>query len=45
MFLGWKWLPVDDAGMPVDYETQWVAECFILFFWVIYIGEVRSAES
>ena len=43
MFLGWKTLYIDDDGMPVPHTTKWVAQCFVLFFWVIYVGEVKRA--
>ena len=43
MFLGWKELYIDNSGMPVPYKTHWKASCFILLFWVVYIGKVVKA--
>ncbi len=42
MFLGWKELFIDIDGMPSETETRWKASCFILFWFVIYIGEVKE---
>ena len=41
MFLGWKWLPVDEEGYPSEIESDWEGECFVLFGWVVYVGAVR----
>lgn len=45
MFLGWRTIYISDDGMPSEDETQWVASAFILFAWVIYIGEVRRVDA
>ena len=45
MFLGWKTIYIGDDGMPSDSETKWIASCFILFVWVIYIGEVKMVDD
>lgn len=39
-FIGWRTLYIDDDGYPADRETQWLASCFVLLWWVVYVGEV-----
>lgn len=43
MFLGWQTIPVDRDGMPCQRYTGWEASCFVFFFWIIYVGEVKRA--
>ena len=42
IWFGWRELNIGEDGMPTDIETGWVANCFILFTHVIYIGEVKE---
>jgi len=39
-FLGWKTLYIDLDGLPTMQKTEWRASCFVLFFWVVWIGDV-----
>ena len=41
IWFGWLELYINDKGMPVDYETDWKASCFILFTHVVWVGEVK----
>jgi len=42
MFLGWKELNIGEDGLPTQDFTGWVASCFILFTYIIYVGGVRE---
>ena len=42
MFLGFKTLPINQYGYPVEYATGYEASCFILFFHIIWVGEVKE---
>jgi len=44
MWFGWKKLYIDNDGLPVDYQTNWEASCFVLFTHIIYISEIKVAE-
>ena len=45
MFFGWRTLNIDKNGYPCENYTGYTASCFVLFFWVIYIGEVNWNED
>jgi hypothetical protein len=40
MTIGFVTCPIDADGMPCDYHTGWKASCFVLFFWVVFVGKV-----
>lgn len=41
IWFGWRTLPINELGYPVDKVTRWEAECFILFTRIIYVGKVK----
>lgn len=45
MFLGWTDIYVDEQGYPTEEITRWVATGFILFFLVVYVGEMRDIDN
>ena len=45
MWLGWKELFIDKDGMPTEIRTKWKASCFILFTYVVYVGEIKNTNG
>ena len=43
--IGFTKIFVDDDGFPSEKDTEWVADAFVVFAWVVYIGKVRHISE